>query len=247
MKTFLLDIIPRLQRFSSKLENNSVLTNKNWVLLGDEPNKKVVYIFSEKENLLRIAENGIIKKGKWDNLGNNFIEIEIDNGAMLFKHAFVDDNLLALKLDGTEEFAILVNESNYDKFLNSIDKLNSFVEDMYLKQTTKSYTSLPNQVDLKISLGQDFDPNDFPGFQIELDILKRKLKAYPKKNIADIIISFTKDHSLKNDLFMINPHLSLDIVNRIIELDQIEIMFDISKSNSIFQKNLENYIRSELG
>lgn len=133
MITFISDIIPRLQRFSQKLDSNSALTNKNWVLLSDEPNKKVVYIFSEKENVLRIAENGKIRKGKWDYLGNNSIELDIENKPLLFKHAFLDEHLLALKLDGTEEFALLVNEPNYDNFLNTIDKLNTFLEDTYLR------------------------------------------------------------------------------------------------------------------
>ena len=247
MRTFISDIIPRLQRFSSKLDNNSALTNKNWVLLSDEPDKKVVYIFSEKESLLRIAENGKIRKGKWDNLGNNSIEIEIDNEAMLFKHAFVDDNLLALKLDGTEEFAILINEPNYDKFLNSIDKLNSFLEDKYLRQTTESFTSLPKQIgNIIINPEQEFNPNDFPGLKIELEILKRKLEIYPKQNVADIIISFTKEHSLKNELFMINPVFSKDIVNQVIGLKQIEMLFDASNSNITFQDHFQNFIRQEL-
>ncbi len=65
MRTFISDIIPKLQRFSKKLDSTTALTNKNWVLLTDEVDKKIVYIFSDKENILRIAENGEVRKGKW--------------------------------------------------------------------------------------------------------------------------------------------------------------------------------------
>jgi len=247
MRTFVSDIIPRLQRFSKQLDSNSALTNKNWVLLSDEPNKKVVYIFSEKENLLRISENGKIRKGKWDYLGNNSIELDIDNEPLLFKHAFLDEHLLALKLDGTEEFALLINEPNYDNFLNTIDKLNSFLEDTYLRQTNKSFTSSPRQVkNLTITSDQEFNPSDFPGLTLELETLKRKLQNYPKQNIADIIVSYTKDHSLKNEWFKSNPKLCEDIVKQEIGLKEIEMLFSVSNTNINFQEHFQNFLRKEL-
>ena len=247
MRTFISDIIPRLQRFSIKLDSSSALTNKNWVLLSDEPNKKVVYIFSEKENLLRIAENGKIRKGKWDYLGNNSIELDIDNEPMLFKHAFLDEHLLALKLDGTEEFALLINEPNYDKFLNTIEKLNFFLEDTYLRQTNKFFTSSQKRVtNLIINSDQQFNPNDFPGLTLELETLKGKLQNYPKQNVADIIVSYTKDHSLKNEWFKSNPKLSEDIVKQEVGLKEIEMLFYASRTNINFQEHFQNFIQQEL-
>ena len=50
MKTFILDIIPKIQRFSQKLDNITTLTNKHWVIIDENIEKKVVYIFREKEN-----------------------------------------------------------------------------------------------------------------------------------------------------------------------------------------------------
>ncbi|MEO6358139.1 MAG: hypothetical protein ABIO56_16015 [Ferruginibacter sp.] len=247
MRTFISDIIPRLQRFSKKLDRNSTLTNKNWVLLSDEPDKKIVYIFSEKENLLRIAENGRIKKGKWGYLGNSSIEIDIDNEPMLFKHAFLDEHLLALKLDGTEEFALLINELNYDNFLNTIEKLNSFLEDTYLKQTTKSFSGLQKQItNIAINSDQPFNQNDFPSLAIELETLKRKLQNYPKRNVTDIIVSYSKDHLLKNEWFQSNPKLSEDIAKQEVALNEIEMLFNVSRTNPNFQEQFKNFIRQEL-
>ena len=41
MKTFILDIIPKIQGFSKKLDNIAILTNKNWIILDDKLEKKI--------------------------------------------------------------------------------------------------------------------------------------------------------------------------------------------------------------
>ena len=120
MKTFLLDIIPKIQRFSKKLDNLTVLTNKHWVVIDEELKRKVVFIFREKDSQLLIAENGKIEKGTWEYLGNNSLLIDRSDGSYLFKHGFIDDNVLALKVDGKEEYALLVNEHKFDRKINSL-------------------------------------------------------------------------------------------------------------------------------
>lgn len=247
MRTFISDIIPKLQRFSKKLDSTSALTNRNWVVLADEADKKVVYIFSEKENILRISENGRIRKGKWDYLGNNSIEIEVDNEPMLFKHSFLDEQLLALKLDGTEEYVLLINELHYDNFLNTIQKLNSFLEDTYLRQTHNTVSGSPKQISsFTIEADQKFAPSDFPSFKIEVEAIKRKLQEYPQQNATDIVISFTKNHSLKTEWLSNNPQLSGDIVSQKIKLGEIEELFKLSRTNIPFQNQLQEYLLAEL-
>ncbi len=107
MKTFFLDLIPKIQKYSEKLDNITVLTNKHWVLLNEE-NQKTVYIFREENNQLLISKNGKIEKGIWEYLGNNSLLIDQTNGSYLFKHGFIDDSILALKIDGSDEYALLI-------------------------------------------------------------------------------------------------------------------------------------------
>lgn len=45
---------------------------------------------------------------------------------------------------------------------------------------------------------------------------------------------------------MNNPALAYDIVNQVIKLNNIEMLFDASKYNVIFQEHFQNYIRKEL-
>jgi len=134
MKTFLLDIIPRLKDFSKKLDSVSVLTNKHWVVIDEELGKKVVFIFREKNSQLLISDNGKIEKGTWEYLGNNSLLVDRESGSYLFKHGFIDDYVLALKVDGKEEYALLVNEQKFEENLNSLTAITAFLEHSYLDQ-----------------------------------------------------------------------------------------------------------------
>jgi len=49
----------------------------------------------------------------------------------LFKHGFFDENILALKIDGKEEFVFLVNENKFDGELNSIERVVKFLQTNY--------------------------------------------------------------------------------------------------------------------
>jgi|GEM_PF-1265798 len=141
MKTYLTDIIPKIKRYSEKLDNLTLLTNQHWVVLDELKNSKFVYIFRSNQDLL-ISQNGRIEKGKWEYLGNNSLLIDRKDESYLFRHGFFDKNILALKVDGKDEFAFLINENNYTGELNSIEKVLAFLEQKYLRMIPK------NQIDI---------------------------------------------------------------------------------------------------
>jgi len=62
MRTYLLDIIPKIKRFSQKLDDLTILTNQHWVVIDEETDRKLVFIFREKDNQLLISGNGKIEK-----------------------------------------------------------------------------------------------------------------------------------------------------------------------------------------
>jgi hypothetical protein len=132
MKTYLADIIPKIKRYSEKLDNLTLLTNQHWVVIDELQNSKFVYIFRNNFELL-ISQNGKVEKGKWEYLGNNSLLIERKDDSYLFRHGFFDSNILALKVDGRDEYAFLVNENNYGGDLNSIEKVLNFLETKYLR------------------------------------------------------------------------------------------------------------------
>jgi len=131
MKTFLSDIFPRIQRYSEKLDNLTLLTNQHWVSIDDIISNKTVYIFRSNNELL-VSTNGRVEKAEWEYLGNKSLLIDKKTGSYLFKHGFFDENILALKVDSSEEYAVFVNENKYDGELNSIDRVFDFLRRTYL-------------------------------------------------------------------------------------------------------------------
>jgi hypothetical protein len=132
MKTYIADIIPKIQKYSKRLDDLTKLTNQEWVLIGDNNQNKHLYIFKSNNELI-ISINGIVEKGKWEFIINQSIIIETNNGNYLYKHSFFDGNILALKLDSTESFSFFVNQTKYEKELNSIDDILNFLNIKYLK------------------------------------------------------------------------------------------------------------------
>jgi hypothetical protein len=130
MQTFISDIIPKIQRYSQKLDDLTVLTNQHWVVIDEINKNKNVYIF-RKNNELLISSNGEVEKGHWEYLGNNSLLIDKKDKSYLFKHGFFDENILALKIDGRNEYAFLINENRYDGELNSISH-SRFAKDSYV-------------------------------------------------------------------------------------------------------------------
>jgi len=137
MKTFIADIIPKIQRFSQKLDDLTKLTNQHWVSLGDLTQIKRVFIFRPNNQLL-ISSNGIVEKGSWEYLGNQSLLIDTKQESYLLKHGFFDENVIALKLDSTNSYAFFVNETKYDKELNNIGDVLKFLENKYLKTKQES-------------------------------------------------------------------------------------------------------------
>lgn len=130
MRTYVADIIPKIQRFSQKLDNLTMLTNQHWVVLDELSQSKTVYIFRPNSELL-ISINGKVDKAKWEYLGQNTILIDLKEQSYLFRHGFFDENILALKVDSKEEYAVLINESKYQGELNSITAVINFLKQNY--------------------------------------------------------------------------------------------------------------------
>jgi len=131
MKTYIADIIPKIQEYSKRLDDLTLLTNHHWVLLNEINHEKKVFIF-RKQNELLIATDGKVEKAKWEYLGNNSLIIDLGSETYLFKHGFFDENIFALKVDSKEEYAILINESKYSGEINSIEAVQEFLSEKYL-------------------------------------------------------------------------------------------------------------------
>ena len=130
MTTYLTDIIPSIQRFSKKLDDLTLLINQHWVCVDHISDTKTTYIFRPDSQLL-ISTNGKVDKATWQYLGNNSLLIDTNAGSFLLKHGFVDENILALKMDNNNRYAVFVNENKTEENLNSIEKVVQFLERKY--------------------------------------------------------------------------------------------------------------------
>lgn len=171
MKYFILDIIPKIKSFSKKLDEVALLTNQNWVSINEIKNSKTVYIFRTSKQLI-ISENGKIEKGAtWEYIGNNTLVIDRKNESYLFKHGFLDETILAIKVDGLNEYAVFVNETKYGKEVNDINDLIIFLERKYLVKNVndKGLFSNPthNFIENKIGSVRLIDGGELEFFQTE--------------------------------------------------------------------------------
>ncbi len=149
MKTFISDIIPKIQKYSQKLDNLTLLTNQHWTVIDGNTNSKITYVFRPNNQLL-ISNNGLVEKAKWEYLENNTLLIDKTEGSYLFKHGFFDENILALKLDSTiNEYAFLVNENKFDGQFNSIEYVIDFINRNYLEAPPKETKTLEPGMTLK--------------------------------------------------------------------------------------------------
>jgi len=154
MLYYLIDIIPKIQAFSKKLDDASLLINQHWVSVNEIENIKTVFIFRPDAQLL-ISENGKIERAKWENIGSNSLVIDRQFESYLFKHGFLDESVLALKVDGTETYALFINETKFGKEINNKRDIIDFLEARYLNKRTENlgseYQGSSNLNDKRIS------------------------------------------------------------------------------------------------
>ncbi|HSI70357.1 MAG TPA: hypothetical protein VK941_09005 [Gillisia sp.] len=132
MKTFISDLIPKIQKFSQKLDDLALIINQQWVLVNDLSNLKTTYIFREGGTLL-IAENGLVSKAKWEYLNSDSFLIENGAQTFLMQQSFKSEDVLVMNLDGDKSYAFFINESKYKGSIDNIDDLMRYLEVKYLK------------------------------------------------------------------------------------------------------------------
>ena len=115
MKTYLLDSINRYKRFSENLDVKTILCNKTWWVFNDSGEKEI-YIFKEDGRLI-ISISGQVTNAKWEFISaNKSLIIDAGKQSIMVHSAFMDNVILALQVDGTNQCAFLIDESNRNSF-----------------------------------------------------------------------------------------------------------------------------------
>lgn len=115
MKTFLFDTFNQYKRFSESLDIKTALCNKTWVVFNNSGEKEI-YIFQEKGKLL-ISVNGKVTYATWEYIhANKSLIISGSKNSYMVHTAYIDNILFALNIDGTNEYAFLIDENNKQNF-----------------------------------------------------------------------------------------------------------------------------------
>jgi hypothetical protein len=88
MKTYIADIIPRIQRYSKRSDQLTMLTNQHWISINDITDSKTVYFF-DSNGELDIFENGFgIDSGTWRLLDSNSLKLRFASGIVFASVTF---------------------------------------------------------------------------------------------------------------------------------------------------------------
>ena len=125
MKIFLKNISSQLKQYSKSLDKQSILIDKPWALIDDE--FEMQRLIFKKDGGLILSKNGKVTEGSWEYLPTaNSLLIDRGNDKILCNEEFVDDGVLILKLDGTDNrFFALANENmvpdlNVERYLSDM-------------------------------------------------------------------------------------------------------------------------------
>ena len=89
-----------------------------------------------------------------------------------------------------------------------------------------------------------FDPCNFPQLQTSLEQIVTQLNREPAGPKADMLLSFVKDHCINSQQVVDHPRLATLISTKSLPLGSIEDLFESSRGNPSFKKDLEAHIRS---
>jgi len=182
MKTYFSDIIPKILRFSKKLDNLALLMNQKWILVDENQQNRTVYIFCSDTELI-ISQNGKVEKAHWKYITTNNILIESEEGSFLFSHAFFDEDILALKLDNSQEYLLLVNETKNVKELSNGGNVIGFLQKKYLNISSgaKGLNVAPLMLDNKYNA---------PSYKKSVDYVGRTSGILITKELVTYFIQF---------------------------------------------------------
>lgn len=136
MSDFLANTLKKIKQTTKRQDNKTFITSHLWVCIGNENDLKTSYIFRNSGELL-ISENGNIRKSKWEALDFNNFLIEDCNACTLFKHQFVDKNILILSKDNSNDFFTFVDEGLYLNNVKELDQVAEYLTEKYRKNIPK--------------------------------------------------------------------------------------------------------------
>lgn len=141
----------RLSNDTMSLKNKGILIEKPWALIDDAG--EIQKLIFKKDKGLILSKNGIVSEGKWDYFPEaRSLLINRGHDKLLLNEMYIDNNVLIMKKDGTEnDFYTLANENtvpdlNVPNYLNSLEckRLNIREDKLLIGNTLRILDYDPN-------------------------------------------------------------------------------------------------------
>jgi hypothetical protein len=257
MKAYILDIFPKIDRYSSQKDLQTHILNKPWILVDEDNEKKVTYRFQEKNNEIIIAVDGRGTLGTWQFLEDGkSLMIQVSDAVWIFKHSFIDDTVLALKLDNDKsEFVVFFNENAQDRFkdntLNTIrhylkDRVKDNLSEGPIEQDRFSIT-YPTHWSLPIHISASFNIENFPELGGELAIINGKVGYLKTKSHAgEILIAYCEKRSVPAEISKFNKEFLEHLNNQKFPIALIDKIFNEHKHYSDFTSEFKEYLKERI-
>lgn len=123
MEIYLKSIVKQLRNYSLTLDRTTLFVDKPWALIDED--FEIQRLIFKRDKELILSKNGRAQIGKWDYFpeAKSLLINRGPNDSILCNEAFIDQGVLVLHLDGTDnKFYVLANE-NIVKDLDAIKYL----------------------------------------------------------------------------------------------------------------------------
>ena len=91
-----------------------------------------------------------------------------------------------------------------------------------------------------------FVPSEYPHLEENLQQAAAQLANWSAGPKTEMMLSFVKDHSISSQQVKDHPELAKFISSHALPLHEMEALFEASRQNLLFRKQLENYIETYL-
>lgn len=179
MKTYLLDVINRVKRFSQELDVQTILCSKAWYVLNEDGDSEILVFQTDGKVLVTVK--GATKLCTWQYIPQNK-SIHImhnDTDGTMFKPAFLDGTVLAFNQIGTNECMFLIDDEMAPE--NKLLSLNTVKQ--YLENIEHKAIAEQKQREKKL---RDEQKREKLAIQSKKEELERRRKQLLKRHQAEL-------------------------------------------------------------
>ena len=115
MRGYIANVLPRLKKYSARLDNLALFTDHPWIQI-DDSGDRTVFVFRSEGNELLISKNGNVKTCSWEYIDYmNSLLVKLNGQKTLYNQGFMDESVMILSKDGQTDYILLANENKVEE------------------------------------------------------------------------------------------------------------------------------------